>query len=142
VTAVSDAASCNADLIINSNVLEHIGFPRPMVTEMLKAATPGGLVYLEVPCESPFGLKRLLRRVAQIGVVSLTRPALAPSVVRPAALYMMHEHINYYSEQSLKALMRSAGGTVIASGSTLIARGRYPVQDVVWCLGSNAASPS
>ena len=83
VTAISDPAECQAELIINSNVLEHVGFPRRLVGEILQAAPRGGLVFLEVPCEAPFGLARIVRRVAQIGIMGLMRPALARSVVCP-----------------------------------------------------------
>jgi hypothetical protein len=112
VTRTNDPAGCEADLIISSNVLEHVGFPRLLVSEILKAAPKEGLVYLEVPCEFVFGLARISRRLAQIGVMALTRPALAQYIIRPASLYMMHEHINYFTERSLIELMRSCGGSV------------------------------
>jgi hypothetical protein len=139
VTATLDPAACKADLIINSNVLEHVGFPRLLVNEILQAAPEGGLVYLEVPCEFPFGMTRIARRLAQIGVIALTRPATARFIVHPASLYMMHEHINYYTEQSLTTLMRSCGGTVIAAGSYPMAS-RAGKADMAWCLGSKHAN--
>jgi len=135
VISTTDPAACRADLVINSNVLEHVGFPRRLLAQILEAAPAGGMVFLEVPCESPFGLSRILRRIAQIGIMSVARPALAPSVARPAALYMMHEHINYFTGQSLAALMRSCGYAVTAAGS-------YPIDsqsgkgDMAWCLGT------
>jgi hypothetical protein len=134
VTSTTDPAACQAELIINSNVLEHVGFPGRLVGEILEAAPAGGMVFLEVPCESPFRLSRILRRVAQIGIMTLMRPALARFVARPAALYMMHEHINYFTGQVLAALMRSCGCAVIAAGD-------YPIDsqsgkgDMAWCLG-------
>jgi hypothetical protein len=135
VTPTSDPAACQADLVINSNVLEHVGFPRRLVGEILKAAPAGGMIFLEVPCESPFQPSRILGRVAQIGIMSLTRPALARSVARPAALYMMHEHINYFTGQALTTLMRSCGCAVIAAGSYRIDT-RSGKGDMAWCLGS------
>jgi len=141
VAATTDPAGCKADLIVNSNVLEHVGFPRRLVREILAAAPPGGLVFLEVPCESPFGWSRIVRRAAQIGIVSLTRPALALSVARPASLYTMHEHINYYSEPSLAALMRSCGCAIVATGSYFLA-GRAGKGDMAWCLGTIPQSPA
>jgi hypothetical protein len=135
VTATSDAASCKADLIINSNVLEHIGFPRVVVNEILEAAPEGGLVFLEVPCEFPFGLTRVVRRIAQIGIMALTRPRTARYVVRPATLYMMHQHINYFTEHCLTTLMRACGGSVVASGSYPFS-GRAGSADMAWCLAS------
>jgi hypothetical protein len=139
VASSHDPASCKADLIINSNVLEHVGFPRLLVSEILQAAPVGGLVYLEVPCEFPFGFARIARRLAQIGVMAITRPTLAPFVARPASLYMMHEHINYFSEHSLTALMRFCGGKVIAAGSYPLAS-RAGKADVAWCLASKEQS--
>ncbi len=134
VTATSDPAGCKADLVINSNVLEHVGFPRLVLADIVKAVPSGGMVYLEVPCESPFGIARIFRRIAQLGIVALTRPALARDVLRPASLYLMHEHINYFSERSLATLMRSSGCKVIGTGS-------YPMDagagnsTMIWCLG-------
>lgn len=138
VTGTRDPAACKADLIINSNVLEHVGFPRALVTEILQAAPEGGYVFLEVPCEFPTGFSRVLRRIAQIGIMTIYRPSLAKYLFQPAALYMMHEHINYYTEHCLTELMRRCGATVIASGS-------YPMSarsgraDMAWCLGENNA---
>ena len=135
VMAIADPAACRADLIINSNVLEHVGFPRALVTEILKATPVDSLVFLEVPCEEPIGLTRMARRIAQIGLMSLTRPTLARHILRPASLYMMHEHINYFTEQSLTGLMRVCGGKVLASG-TYSSTSRAGNADMAWCLGS------
>jgi hypothetical protein len=135
VTSIAEPATCRADLIINSNVLEHVGFPRKLVGEIVKASPAGGFVFLEVPCESPFGLARIARRVAQVGIMALTRPALARSVVRPASLYMMHEHINYFTAQSLAKLMICCGCTVIAAGNYLL-DARSGKGDMAWCLGT------
>jgi len=135
VTATADPAGCKADLIINSNVLEHVGFPRRFLDEILKATPARGMVFLEVPCESPFRLDRIVRRVAQIGIMALTHPALVGSILRPASLFMMHEHINYFTEQSLVSLMRSCGLGETVSGS-YSSDGRGGKADMVWCLGT------
>jgi hypothetical protein len=136
VISTNDPAACNADLIMNSNVLEHVGFPAQIVSGILKASPRGGLVFLEVPCEIPFGFSRIARRIAQLGIMTITRPFFARHVLRPASLYMMHEHINYYTEKTLIALTRSCGGSVVASGS-YASSGRAGKADMVWCLGSN-----
>jgi hypothetical protein len=93
------------------------------------------MVYLEVPCESPFGAARIFRRIAQLGIVALTRPALARHVIRPASLYLMHEHINYFSERSLATLMRSGGCEVIGTGSYSMDVGSGN-STMIWCLGT------
>lgn len=135
VTSTADPGGCKADLIINSNVLEHVAFPRRLLQDILKAAPVGGLVFLEVPWESPFGWSRIIRRVAQVGIMALTRPNLVRSVVRPSSFYMMHEHVNYFTEQSLATLMRSCGCAPIAAG-TYVLDGRAGTAKLAWCLGT------
>lgn len=135
VTASPDPAACQADLIINSNVLEHVGFPREIVANVFKAASPDGLVFLEVPCEIPVGPYRIARRIAQVGLVALLRPRFAWNLIQPAALYLMHEHINYFTVRSLVALVDAAGGKTIASGSYR-ANGAGGAAEMGWCLAS------
>ena len=135
VTPTTDPAGCAADLILNSNVLEHVGFPRLLVGEILKAAPKGGLVYLEVPSEAPLEVSRMVRRIAQIAVMSAAHPGLARHILRPASLYMMHEHINYYTEESLASLLRLSGARVIGAG-VYASSGRYGKSDMAWCLGA------
>lgn len=135
VSPTTDPVGCKADLIISSNVLEHVGFPNRLVREMLKAVPAGGVVFLEVPSESPFGLARIARRVAQVGIMGLTRPVLARSVARPASLYMMHEHVNYFTERSLTTLLRCCGCEVIAAGTYF--QDWMPVKaNMAWCMGT------
>lgn len=136
VTATTNPAECRADLVVNSNVLEHVGFPREHVEELFAASPDGGLIYMEVPAENPFESSRLLRRTAQIAVMTLTRPAIAPQVARPASLYMMHEHINYWNERTLTTLVQVCGGTVHASGA-YPSSGRAGNADMAWCLASH-----
>jgi hypothetical protein len=134
VTSTTRPAECKPDLIINSNVLEHVGFPHCFLEETLKIAPAGSLMFVEVPYETPFASARIVRRIVQIGVMTLTRPALARHVISPASLYMMHEHINYFSERSLTSLMRSAGCSVTATGSYAVDHGAGKAQ-FVWCMG-------
>lgn len=133
VTATKDPASCEADLILNSNVLEHVGFPRVLVNEILQSAPAGGLIFLEVPVEYPFGFYRIARRIAQTCIMTVLRPATIPHVLRPAVLYMMHMHINYFSEHTLNLLTEKCGGKVIASGVYPYGS-RAGKADMAWCL--------
>lgn len=134
VTAVDDPAACQADLMVNSNVLEHVGNPLALVKTMLCACPAEGVLFLEVPSESPFGAMRMLRRVAQVVWMTAAHPGLAWQVVRPESLYMMHEHVNYFTEETLAGLMRAAGGAVMASGM-YCSTGQAGRADLVWCLG-------
>jgi len=138
VKSVSDPASCRPDLIINSNVLEHVGFPARLVSQIFDSAPAGALVFLETPCENALGLPRILRRIAQIPLMITTQPRLAAHLLQPATLYMMHEHINYYTERSLTTLMRNCGGNVLDSGFYPLTA-RASNEGVVWCLGEKSA---
>jgi SAM-dependent methyltransferase len=42
VTSTSDPAGCKADLIISSNVFEHVSFPRDVLGEILRVTPRGG----------------------------------------------------------------------------------------------------
>lgn len=42
--------------------------------------------------------------------MELYRPSLVPYLFRPAVLYMMHEHVNYFTEHALSELVRRSGG--------------------------------
>ena len=139
VISVKDPAACRADLIINSNVLEHVGFPRRTVMDTLAAAPESGLVFFEVPCELPFGLYRIARRIAQVGVMAITRPAVGLQVANPASLHMMHEHVNYFTEKTLTTLVRRAGAKVVASGTYRFSS-RSGQADVAWCMAARAGS--
>lgn len=117
VKAISDPSSCSADLTINSNVLEHVGFPRVTAEAVFKSTPIGSLVFLEVPCEIPTGTYRLSRRFAQIGLVAVLRPTKVKALLTPRAFYLMHEHINYFTLEALLILTRKSGGRIIASGT-------------------------
>lgn len=134
VKATTDPQAIKADLIINSNVLEHVGFPRALVADILRAAPDRGLIFLEVPCEVATGASRILRRIAQIGIMGVYKPSLVPYILRPAAMYMMHEHINYFTERSLTELMQKCGATIMSSGA-YFSSARTGSADVAWCLG-------
>ena len=137
VIATDDPLGCKADLIINSNVLEHVGFPGAVVSEILQELTNGGLMFVEVPCEVPLGIRRIARRFVQTAVTAVLRPHMAGSVLRPASLYMMHEHINYFNARSLAALMQACGVNVIASGAYL-SNSRAGRADVAWCIATKS----
>ena len=133
VTAAADPRACEAELILNSNVLEHVGFPRVMVEEMLAALPAEGVLFLEVPVERAFGVERAARRVAQAAWMTAAKPRLAGQILRPEVLWMMHEHINYFTEKTLNRLVEAAGGVVLRSGLNMVP-GLYGRTDMAWCL--------
>ena len=109
------------------------------MSDILHAAPKGGLVFLEVPCESPFGLPRIFRLLAQIGILALTHPSLAKFIFQPATLYMMHEHISYYTEQCHSTLVRFCVGEVLAVGLYSLSA-KAGSSGMVWCLGAKRST--
>ena len=131
---LDDCRNQNFDLIICSNVLEHLGSPRTVVEQMRQVASPHTLLWVDVPHESPCGLTLVGRRLLQTAILSVMRPRVALSLARPGALYLMHEHVNFFGEQALRSTLAPAGWTVTESGSYGL-RGPLGRQEWVWALG-------
>jgi hypothetical protein len=137
---LADCRSREFDLVVCSNVLEHVGFPRTVMDQITSIAAPKTMVFLEVPYESPFGARLLLRRLIQYGILALTRPAVALSVARPGLLYPMHEHINYFTPGALTTLMVKSGWSVVASGTYVLESALGG--KATWCIGRLAQNGS
>ena len=140
VSACADLEECrnqNFDLILCSNVLEHLGSPRTAVEQMRQIARPDTLLWVDVPHESPCGSTLVGRRVLQTALLSVTRPRVALSLAKPGALYLMHEHVNFFGEQALRRTVATAGWTVTQSGSYGL-RGPLGRQEWVWALARAA----
>jgi SAM-dependent methyltransferase len=102
--ARSDIEENVYDLVVYSNVLEHMPYPRQSLCEVTSAMRPNTLLYLEVPHED---------------VVRLTPTADA----RLEWKHHWHEHINFFTEQSLSAIVGAAGLKVADRRSPLITAG-------------------
>jgi len=78
------------DLVVCSNVLEHLPHPRRALAEIAAQMRPTTLLYLEVPLEE-------LVRTAEPGADLANRRKY------------WHEHVNFFTEASLRALLGPAG---------------------------------
>ena len=87
LTAVHDTAY---DLIICSQVLEHVPYPKEILAEIVSIMGCGTRFYLEVPQEE---------------LMRTHRPKENLSVTK----HHWHEHINFFTEQSLLELARQSG---------------------------------
>ncbi len=127
------------DLIVTSNVLEHVGSPRDVIAQIASIATPETLVFNEVPYESVTDWRSRLKRLVQGGLLTVTRPALASRVLGPGMFNLMHEHVNYFSPRSLGRLMEVSGFQVINSGDYTLCTGLLGAR-MVWNLAQKAGS--
>ncbi|WP_148210019.1 class I SAM-dependent methyltransferase [Candidatus Korobacter versatilis] len=141
VTALRSEEECKQrgfDVIVTSNLLEHVGFPLELMARINAIAAPNTLVLHDVPLESSLSAPMVARRVVQFGVLGVTRPKVAKSLMHGGWLRVMHEHVNYFSLKALNEMMRRAGWNVLSSGIYRI--GAAPLgQPMLWNLSERAA---
>jgi hypothetical protein len=114
--SVEECRQHRFDLIVTSNVLEHVGSPCNVIAQIASIASSETLVFNEVPYECGTDMRIRLKRIAQAGVLAATRPRLAWQGLGPGMLNLMHEHVNYFSPRSLDRLMELSGFKILASG--------------------------
>jgi hypothetical protein len=120
VTPIRNLEECSGhkfDLIGCSNVLEHVASPRGFLSDIRKIASNETLVFIEVPSETPFGMRNYLKRTAQQAILLIKRPAIAMSMFPLRFLRQVHEHVNFFSPHSLNRLLDVSGFEVLASGT-------------------------
>lgn len=96
VTAMDRAglAGADFDLVVCSNVLEHVPRPAGLLDDIGAVMTPRTLLYLEIPLEA---------HVAENpGVANLA-----------AGKKHWHEHVNFFTEPALRALITRSGLVVV-----------------------------
>lgn len=86
----SSSSSHSFDLIICSQVLEHVSYPKRVVQQIVEWMQPETLLYLEVPYEA------LMR--ANSGTLSTH-----------LSKHHWHEHINFFTADSLHEIVQQAG---------------------------------
>ncbi|WP_200946000.1 class I SAM-dependent methyltransferase [Caulobacter sp. Root487D2Y] len=82
------------DLVVCSNVLEHVPAPADLLDDIAEAMSPETLLYLEVPHEAYM--------IQNAGVEDLA-----------AGKKYWHEHVNFFTETSLRALIARQGLTLV-----------------------------
>jgi hypothetical protein len=125
------------DLIVSSNVLEHVGSPHEVARQIASLSGSETLVFNEVPYEFATGVQSTLKRIAQMALLAGTRPAVAGSMLGPGMFNVMHEHVNYYSPRSFNRLMERSGFKVVASGIYTL-KGGLLGERFVWNLAKRA----
>jgi SAM-dependent methyltransferase len=108
------------DLVLNCHVLEHMSDPLDGLKESVSLARSGGLVYIEVPNELWRGphqfsfQEQWLTFVAKHPLIlkwldfMSTAMRIKTGWIPPFGFVAVREHINYFTLDALRALMRSA----------------------------------
>lgn len=84
------------DLIVLSNVLEHIPFPSETLNEIARFMSAASILYVEVPLEA------------------LQLSAGDPPYCGASKKSHWHEHINFFTPQSMEHLLNRCGFTVLS----------------------------
>jgi SAM-dependent methyltransferase len=95
------------DLIVCSHVLEHVVQPREVCAQLARHLSPGGILYVEVPLE-------ILGH--------------APEQREPVT------HINFFSQESLEALLQQSGLTALSCSVSACTAGNGKQRPVVRAL--------
>ena len=94
------------------HVLEHVGHPRQLVTEMARLLMPGGLMYIEVPHE----------------LTQSAREDFAGRIIDPPIT--IYEHLNFFDRTSIRTLVGSIAGLELVDDTE-------DVVDIGWTKGLN-----
>lgn len=109
------------DIVMCNHVLEHVAAPRDTVDHIARLLDRGAYAYFEVPDEAPMGVLPRVSRFVR-GVVG-DRIADRLAGVRGGLgvrLPQLHEHINLFSETTLRTLIGRAGLEVVCSDSATL----------------------
>lgn len=123
IASAEDLAGRAFDLVLVSHVLEHCSEPRAILDEVRPLLRDQGVLYVELPYERAqlrwLGKKGIyrgyldaLRRVPlALRAMDLYSTAfrLRFNVVPPLGFVKMHEHINFFDERSLRAMLEACG---------------------------------
>ncbi|HDR9204317.1 TPA: class I SAM-dependent methyltransferase [Burkholderia vietnamiensis] len=93
VVGKAEAFAKKYGLVVCSNVLEHVPYPADVLADITRTMDAGSVLYVEVPLEP------------------LMREALPEPHLKRRH---WHEHINFYSEQSLRKLLEQCGLSTLA----------------------------
>lgn len=117
------------DFVMMAHVLEHCSAPRQMLQDLKPLGNEGTLFYFEVPFERPslawagkgsmqkWYLKALLRTGPLLRLVDLysTVARLKFDFILPLGLQKCSEHLNFFTERSLRVLLEGAGFELLDS---------------------------
>jgi hypothetical protein len=115
------AADSRYDLIVCSNVLEHVPYPKQLLEDVRSAMQASTVLYIEVPREN------------------LVRDNPDPSILLTKKRHW-HEHVNFFSERALMALLRSAKLTVLGFHlREIFSEGKLHSHFMIACTKSESA---
>lgn len=105
------------DIILCCHVLEHVADPKTIISQIRNLLRPNGLLYLELPFDSPFSplFHRWKTRLALLRNPNLRWKDLLLQYFKKKSspAFQLHEHINFFTLAACQALLTQEGFTVL-----------------------------
>lgn len=122
INSIEDCSKNDYDLIICSNVLEHVSDPAEIIKQIKSLLHKGKYLYLELPFDSPFyknqlsDLQFLFNRY--FNWINILKHFIKTK--KYANISLMHEHINFYTPQSIETLLQNQGFKILHNKHKII----------------------
>ncbi len=113
IPSLDECRSRTYDLVMCCHTLEHVPDPVKELQAIASLAAPEGLVYVELPFDTPFPHRP--RTLGQTILSMLSRfPSALDLLGRSSSIrFVMHEHVNHFDEPALRYLLDVSGLEVI-----------------------------
>lgn len=133
--------------VMMCHLLEHISEPNDLISKVCQFLEVGGYLYIEVP-EEQFKIVKIPRVINQLYINCLLKHMktlkwidllslafrLKLRIVPPFALVKLHEHINFFSHESIVQLLKANHLKVIKIETTPIAKQSSGRNRVIQCI--------
>lgn len=113
------------DVVMCCHVLEHVASPRALVADLRSLGDARTIFYVEVPLEHPCDEPEWGSAIACVSSALLRLPVLARCLQRTLGRprFMMHEHVNAFTLESLRHLMEHSGLEILEARDCRITTG-------------------
>jgi SAM-dependent methyltransferase len=116
---INDAKKQQYDFVMCAHVLEHVPEPNQLLGNLKELVAKNGYLYICVPFDSPF-YKHKTGKVQFLFNRYFSFRVILDRFLRDWKYpFIMHEHINYFTEDSVKELLERCGLTVIAVNTVI-----------------------
>lgn len=112
---LEDVLGRHFDLIMCCHTLEHVSYPSEVIKMIKKIGDKSSYFYFELPFDSPFfsGIKEKLQFLFNRYFKFKDLMAKGIEMLKDRS-FQMHEHINYFTPESLKILLKKQGFYIVA----------------------------
>jgi len=130
----TEAKAFKPDFIMICHVLEHVDNPRELIEKAAEILPIEGLLYVEVPLDYPPKLSKTftkswylaslkgMRKIRPIWIIADLSGLVSKRFLNrqlPGSVVKQNEHINYFTENSVKSLCKEFGFQHVASSEYL-----------------------